>query len=181
MTTDRQARRSRFQPGQGAFNCRCCGRHTRDTGDNGQLELCPQCFELAGYENQWRDSGHKLDESDCQTVRQYLAELASHVGNPTAYKCFPELAAYVYPDKTPEETEAHAKETNEKLEAQPDTDEPDTGELYFYIVTINGPDGYEYEVPCEASASRFARRIARSMAKEAGLNVDKLTFSAKRH
>jgi len=50
-------RNSRFQRGTGVYSCHVCGRKTRSTGDNGQSELCPQCYELAGYENSLSDNG----------------------------------------------------------------------------------------------------------------------------
>lgn len=45
----------RFKRGSGCFNCAVCGRQTRDTGDNGDLQLCPEDYEIAGIENQLSD------------------------------------------------------------------------------------------------------------------------------
>lgn len=36
---------------QSVFKCRICLRGTRDTGDNGGVELCPQCNEWSMWEN----------------------------------------------------------------------------------------------------------------------------------
>ena len=33
------------------FQCLSCNRETRDTGDNGAVELCPECNESALIEN----------------------------------------------------------------------------------------------------------------------------------
>lgn len=38
------------------FTCTCCGRRTRDTGQ-GNLELCEQCWALAGLQNVIFDGG----------------------------------------------------------------------------------------------------------------------------
>lgn len=46
-----------FRRGQSTFNCGCCGRLTRDTGDNGSVELCPECYELGGEDNMHNDDG----------------------------------------------------------------------------------------------------------------------------
>jgi|SRR5580692_2183686 hypothetical protein len=47
--------KAKFTRGQSVFLCHICGRSTRDTGDNGQCELCPQCYEIAGWDNQFND------------------------------------------------------------------------------------------------------------------------------
>jgi hypothetical protein len=48
---------NRFKKHSGVFNCRICGRSTRDTnGENGDLRLCEDCFEGSMYENGWDDN-----------------------------------------------------------------------------------------------------------------------------
>lgn len=47
----------RFNEGSGCYSCKVCTRKTRDTGDNGALRLCPECYEMAGIENAIADSG----------------------------------------------------------------------------------------------------------------------------
>ena len=47
---------SRFQKGSGVYKCRCCGKPTRDTaGDAVNCQLCAECFEVAGCENEVQD------------------------------------------------------------------------------------------------------------------------------
>lgn len=48
---------SHFQRGSGVYTCRVCGHRTRATGrgDNENVELCADCFDLAGLENQVSD------------------------------------------------------------------------------------------------------------------------------
>ena len=43
---------NRFARGSGCYRCQNCKRQTRDTGgDNGNLQLCPECYEIAGIQN----------------------------------------------------------------------------------------------------------------------------------
>lgn len=98
MTTTKQARHSHFQRGSGVFVCRVCGRNTRNTGDNGAIHLCEQCYEIAGYENQFSDDGGKLSDSAKQNVRSLFAQLAEHIGGEAAAQTSPELFMYVATD-----------------------------------------------------------------------------------
>lgn len=47
---------ARFGKGSGCFTCAVCKRQTRDTGDNGDLGLCPEDYEIAGMENYISDN-----------------------------------------------------------------------------------------------------------------------------
>lgn len=60
--------RNRFERGSGCFTCRCCGRKTRSTGrgDNEHAELCAQCFDAAGSENNHLDN--HTSNSECSFV-----------------------------------------------------------------------------------------------------------------
>ena len=47
-----KSQNNRFKRGSGVFNCSSCTRATRDTGgDNTDLRLCEECYEMAGIEN----------------------------------------------------------------------------------------------------------------------------------
>lgn len=50
---------SRFQRFSAVYACRCCDRKTRATGrgDNENVKLCAECFDLGGEENSLSDSG----------------------------------------------------------------------------------------------------------------------------
>jgi hypothetical protein len=49
---------NRFQPHTSVFTCRCCGRKSRETARNsGAGDICGQCYDLAGIENEISD-GH---------------------------------------------------------------------------------------------------------------------------
>lgn len=50
--------KNRFEKGSGVYTCRMCSRKTRATGeDNQYVQLCYECFDLAGIENQISDHG----------------------------------------------------------------------------------------------------------------------------
>jgi hypothetical protein len=65
-----QFRKSFFK--QTVFECRVCHRRTRDTGDNGAIELCPQCYIAASIENGLND-GH-FGEKHSPAYKQADAE-----------------------------------------------------------------------------------------------------------
>ncbi len=49
--------RNRFAKGSGCFACCNCGRETRNVDGNGHLDMCPECYEAAGLENEISDCG----------------------------------------------------------------------------------------------------------------------------
>lgn len=53
---------SRFIKGCALYTCRLCGRSTRQTGrgDNENVGLCAECYDLCGLENMIHD-GHSVD------------------------------------------------------------------------------------------------------------------------
>jgi hypothetical protein len=50
-----------FQPFSGCFTCRGCKKKTRDTGDNGGVELCPLCYAKSANGNSLSDAGYPGD------------------------------------------------------------------------------------------------------------------------
>ncbi len=50
----------------GCYDCCECGRKTRSTGDNGNVEMCPECYERCNIEN---------EISDCGETPERLAEV----------------------------------------------------------------------------------------------------------
>lgn len=74
-------RRSGFQQGSGCYTCATCGRKTRNTGQSLSSELCPQCWDLAGLENEVSD-GHQTLEEALPEARRLLAEIRSKGGDP---------------------------------------------------------------------------------------------------
>jgi hypothetical protein len=61
METKESAMRkgNRFERFSGVYECRCCKRNTRSTGrgDNENVKLCAECFDLGGEENSLSDNG----------------------------------------------------------------------------------------------------------------------------
>lgn len=53
------ARKGFVNGGGGVYKCRTCGRATRSTGngDNENVRLCKECFDLGGEENHLSDNG----------------------------------------------------------------------------------------------------------------------------
>lgn len=72
---------SKFQRGSAVFNCNCCGRGTRATGvQSVGARVCPQCYDLAGYENMKLDDG-KLSEQDMSNCTELRDSCIKHGGD----------------------------------------------------------------------------------------------------
>ena len=58
---------ARFQKGSGCYKCESCGRLTRSTGrgDNEHVNLCTDCYDEGGLENQHSDEGHAGNFAAC--------------------------------------------------------------------------------------------------------------------
>lgn len=66
--------RSQFIKGSGVFTCRCCNRATRNTGgDNQDVRLCAECYDLSSYEN--KAMGDGLDAADIHHCCVLFAQL----------------------------------------------------------------------------------------------------------
>lgn len=64
------------------FTCDCCGRTTRHTGvQSAGSKLCPQCFELAGIDNEISD-GYTTVEEQRAEIDRLKAEIRAKGGNP---------------------------------------------------------------------------------------------------
>ena len=77
--------RNRFVRGSGLYQCRCCGRKTRSTGngDNEHIQLCVDCYDLAGYDNAVQN-GEALtasEKSDVHNLVAHLVTLGADVSN----------------------------------------------------------------------------------------------------
>lgn len=97
-----------FKKGQSTFTCRCCNRTTRNTNGEGDLDLCAQCYELAGLENMLSDS-----PEEAATVKHdatlYFNELISKgITTTTLRNSFSDLYALCF-DGEPEAKPAKAK------------------------------------------------------------------------
>lgn len=79
------AKRSTFtKAGGSTYKCECCGRGTRNTGSQSLgSKTCPQCWDLAGIENEISD-GHCTLEERRTLIDELLAEIRAKGGNPDA-------------------------------------------------------------------------------------------------
>lgn len=63
------------------YECLCCGRKTRNTGAQSiGSETCPQCWELAGIENEISD-GYATVEERRARIDSLFAEVAAKGGD----------------------------------------------------------------------------------------------------
>lgn len=88
-TSFHSAQRRGFVHGGGAtYTCRCCKRATRPTGtgDNDGVQLCVECYDLAGEENSLSDTGDFYD-----TPAQVLNNISSVVAKGGDASCWAEL------------------------------------------------------------------------------------------
>lgn len=62
--------RNRFMRGTGCFTCNRCGRKTRSTGrgDNENVGLCRECYDLCGIENEISDGGRTEADAHADIV-----------------------------------------------------------------------------------------------------------------
>jgi hypothetical protein len=76
---------SRFARGSGVYACRCCGHNTRATGrgDNENVRMCADCFDLGGEENSLSDSGRFYNGPE--NVLAMIAAVAAKGGDASSW------------------------------------------------------------------------------------------------
>lgn len=81
---------SQFARGSAVYRCRCCNRKTRQTGrgDNDMVELCAECYDLAGEENSLSDTGEFYDSP--QNILSMIADVEAKGGDAS---CWDEIKA----------------------------------------------------------------------------------------
>jgi len=81
-----------FRRGSSTYLCAVCGRRTRETGVQSMgNDTCPQCYELAGIENEISD-GHCSLEDRRATIAGLLVEIAAKGGSLTEWQTtFPDM------------------------------------------------------------------------------------------
>lgn len=85
----------KFRRGETTYTCRTCQKRTRNTGgDEFQVGLCVNCYDLAGCENYLNDNGE---------LNQFSRILAGSIfiSRPELKEKFPEVAEAVekYPGR----------------------------------------------------------------------------------
>lgn len=75
--------RSHFRRGQGrtVFACECCGRQTRGQTDCIGIEMCQQCYDLAGDDNMHNDDGTDPTPEQMAHYNALLAEIVAKGGD----------------------------------------------------------------------------------------------------
>src|SRR5262245_61070787 len=80
-TTTRRPRNTFRKIAGSTYACAVCGRKTRNTGVQSLgSKTCPQCYELAGIENEISDGFATLEERRAQ-IDGYLAEIVEKGGD----------------------------------------------------------------------------------------------------
>lgn len=112
-----------FQRGSSVYVCRCCGRSTRASRDmsEGDIKLCAQCYELAGWENTFSDYG--AEEVNVENVTSEFNDLLKKgVTEAKLEATFPDLWKLAMTDEpdalmiTPKGDLVRESETNVKYE-----------------------------------------------------------------
>ena len=81
MTTTTARRRNTFTRQNTTYKCDVCGRLTRHTGAQALgSQLCPQCWELAGIENEICDGYRTLAEAET-VIAGYVKEIKDKGGD----------------------------------------------------------------------------------------------------
>ena len=57
------------------FTCNVCGRKTRQAGQAIGCDLCPECYEIAGWDNSVNDNHYKVGSKDFEDIRSECEEL----------------------------------------------------------------------------------------------------------
>ena len=76
---------NRFVRGSGLYKCECCGRNTRSTGrgDNENVKLCAECYDLQGLENARQDGCFETEYES--TARMIYASIANLGGDNSGF------------------------------------------------------------------------------------------------
>ena len=48
--------KSKFERGSSTYRCQCCGKLTRDTGQDEVEGICARCYDEGGWENEHTDT-----------------------------------------------------------------------------------------------------------------------------
>lgn len=68
--------------GGSTYICHCCGRRTRHTGVQSlDSEMCPDCYELAGWDNMFNDDGRTPTETELAVCESHLKNIAKKGGD----------------------------------------------------------------------------------------------------
>lgn len=72
---------SHFQRGHGVYDCIICERKTRGCADSVSLDMCEQCYELAGWDNHHNDEGELPTAEEMKQYREWRDIAVERGGN----------------------------------------------------------------------------------------------------
>jgi hypothetical protein len=75
------SRNSSFGYGTPTFVCGTCARRTRQTGVQGNIELCPECYELHGLQNSFWDDGSVVNDWLVREVAKLMKAVETKGGD----------------------------------------------------------------------------------------------------
>lgn len=77
---------SHLRRGSSTFKCDVCTRLTRETGTQSMgSRLCPQCYDLAGLENEVSD-GYKTEAEARSEAKPLIAEIETKGGDASEWQ-----------------------------------------------------------------------------------------------
>jgi len=109
--TTARTKNSLMAAGSGIYECRCCHRQTRATGngDNEHVTLCEQCYSLAGNENHMNDNGGALYDRP-EDILYWIQVIEDKRGDVSGWADVKAAAlAAMLPPGSFEATDAHGK------------------------------------------------------------------------
>lgn len=80
---------------KGAFKCCACDRTTREVRGLGNESCCPDCYEIAGYENMLSDDGELSESSIADSKRLWKRVLKKGNEETARQNISPELLALI--------------------------------------------------------------------------------------
>lgn len=92
MNFHSQQRKGFVKGGGTVYSCRVCGRLTRPTGtgDNDGVQLCVECYDLAGEENSMNDNGEFYGKPE--NILADIAQIVSKGGDASSWADIKEKA-----------------------------------------------------------------------------------------
>lgn len=80
---------SHFRRGSSVYTCNLCGVRTRETGHGESgCELCKDCFELCGIDNELNDDNRIAEHRETILISHHLSNIASKGGSIDKVRAF---------------------------------------------------------------------------------------------
>lgn len=80
----RLRKHSQFRAGSGCFECKRCGKLTRDVDGNADVDMCPLCEAISGQENALSDNhGISADLGHCHSLKHLQSTVEALIAEHT--------------------------------------------------------------------------------------------------